>query len=126
MPDRLSRRMALLAAYEDFTRREAVGLRDENFELVLKLQDKKAKVVEQLQGLDEPMADGEKEDFDERVNALLRQESESAELLSQKMSKNREEYRKIARNSVSANKLRNVYAAPIDRSPVRGTLTDKA
>lgn len=126
MSARLSRRMALLAAYEDFTRREGVSLRDENFELMLKLQDKKAKVVAELGKLDEETSPTELADFNSRVDALLKEEARNARLLDQKMSENRAQFRKISRSSVSANKLRNVYAAPIDRSPVRGTLTDKA
>lgn len=126
MPDRLSRRLALLAAYEDFTRREGVSLRDENFELTRKLQEKKSKVVAELQSLDEPASEEEQAAFKRRVDALLQQETANADLLAEKMTGNREELRKLSRSSVSANKLRNTYAAPIDRSPVRGALTDKA
>ncbi len=126
MPDRLSRRMVLLAAYEDFTRRESVSLRDENFELMLKLQDKKAKVVEQLTSLDGAPTQAEAEDFRNRIAILLEQEESNNRLLEEKMAENREEYRKLSRNSVSASKFRRTYAAPIDRSALPGTLKGRA
>ncbi len=126
MPDRLSRRMVLLAAYEDFTRRESVSLRDENFELMLKLQDKKAKVVEQLASLDGAPSQAEVEDFRNRIAILLKQEESNSRLLKEKMAANREEYRKLSRNSVSASKFRRTYAAPVDRSALPGTLKGRA
>ena len=126
MPERLSRRMALLSAYEDFTRREGVSLRDENFELMLKLQDKKAKVIAELEKLSETASENELSEFKRRIEILLAEEAKNSDLLAQKMSSNRRDFRKLSRSSVSANKLKNVYAAPIDRSPVRGSLTDKA
>ncbi|MBK1880464.1 hypothetical protein [Pelagicoccus mobilis] len=126
MPDRLSRRMVLLAAYEDFTRRETVSLREENFELMLKVQDKKAKVIAELETITDAPAEEERSEFKSRIEALLLQEAKNTEMLSDKMASNRQEHRRLSRNTVSANKFRSVYAAPIDRSGVSGTLKGKA
>lgn len=126
MSDRPSRRLVLLAAYEDFTRRESVSLRDENFELLGQLQDKKSKVAAELSALaDEPDA-AEREDFERRIAQLLEKEEDNARLLAQKMASNRQELRQLSKNSVSANNLKRTYAAPIDRSRTSGTLKDRA
>lgn len=118
--------MVLLAAYEDFTRRESVSLRDENFELLAKLQGKKAKVIEQLRGLEDSPSPSEAEDFKTRVAALLEQEEANSRLLQQKMSANREAYRKLSQNAISANKLRRAYAEPSDRAPMPRNLKGRA
>ncbi|MDQ8200028.1 hypothetical protein QEH56_17825 [Pelagicoccus enzymogenes] len=126
MAERLSRRMVLLAAYEDFTRRESVSLRDENFELLAKLQDKKAKVIAQLHALPEQPDGAEAADFNARVAKLLEQEEANSKLLQEKMAVNRQELRKLSQNAVSANKLRRAYAAPSDRPPLPRNLKGRA
>lgn len=126
MADRLSRRMVLLAAYEDFTRRESVSLRDENFELLLKLQDKKAKVVAEISSLEDSPVGEEAEDFRKRISILLKKEDSNSKLLQEKMSANRAEYRRLSQNTVSANKFRQAYAAPVDRTVLPGSLKGRA
>ncbi len=118
--------MVLLAAYEDFTRRESVSLRDENFELLLKLQDKKAKVVAEITALKDTPVGEEAEDFRKRISILLKQEESNSKLLQEKMSANRAEYRRLSQNTVSANKFRQAYAAPIDRTALPGSLKGRA
>lgn len=118
--------MALLAAYEDFTRRESVSLRDGNFELMLKLQDKKAKVIAQLSSLDDSPNPADTENFNSRIAALLEQEQVNGELLEQKMSANRQEYRRLTLNAISANKLRRAYSAPAARPAQPGSLKGRA
>lgn len=126
MPDRLSRRMVLLAAYEDFTRRESVSLRDENFDLLIKLQEKKAKVIAQFADLEGPPEESEVVDFRRRISVLLEEERANASLLDEKMKENRMEHRRLSKNTVSANKFRRAYAAPVDRSVVPGQLKGRA
>jgi hypothetical protein len=118
--------MALLAAYEDFTRRESVSLRDENFELLTKLQDKKEKVIAQLDALDDRPSPAESEDFKVRIGKLLEQEQGNSRLLQEKMSANRQALRKLSQNAVSANKLRRAYAVPSDRPKEPGSLKGRA
>ncbi len=126
MPDRLSRRQVLLAAYEDFTRRESVSLRDDNFELLAKLQDKKAKVLAAMAELTDSPSEAEKEDFNQRLAVLLEQEQANGRLLQEKQIANRQEYRKLTQNAVSANKLRRAYAAPVERKAAPGSLKGRA
>lgn len=126
MAEQLSRRMVLLAAYEDFTRRETVSLRDDKFELMLKLQDKKAKVLSELDRLQDLPDASETESFNSRISILLKQEEENEKLLELKKAVNRQEYRKLSQNAVSANKLRRAYSAPVDRSIAPGSLKGKA
>lgn len=118
--------MVLLAAYEDFTRRESVSLRDGNIELMGRLQDKKAKVIAQLESLQDEVAQSEMEDFSSRVAALLKQEKENDRVLTEKLAMNRQEFRRLSKNSVSASKFRNAYASPIDRSAPNGSLKGRA
>ncbi|MBC2605781.1 hypothetical protein [Pelagicoccus albus] len=126
MSAQLSRRMALLAAYEDFTRKETTCLKDGDFEEMLKVQSKKAKVAEALSKLEDLPSEEEKQTFSGRIDSLLEQEKANAEALTAKLSKNRSEFKKLSQNSLSAAKLRNLYGAAIDRSVVKGTLKDKA
>ncbi|MDQ8186173.1 hypothetical protein [Pelagicoccus sp. SDUM812002] len=126
MPERPSRRMVLLAAYEDFTRRESVSLRDENFELLKKLQDKKAKVIEQMALLQDTPNKSDAEDFNQRLSELQKQEEANSSLLQQKMLSNRQELKKLSQNTISANKLRRAYAASSDRPSASGTLKGRA
>lgn len=118
--------MVLLAAYEDFTRRESVCLHDGNFDLLLKLKEKKASVIAQLESLDPALDEAEKEDFKRRVDSLLQQEERNAKLLAEKMKDNRQELRTLSQNAVSANKLRRAYATPTDRPTAPGSLKGKA
>ncbi len=118
--------MALLAAYEDFTRKETTCLKDGDFEEMLKVQSKKAKVAEALSKLEDLPSEEEKQTFSGRIDSLLEQEKANAEALTAKLSKNRSEFKKLSQNSLSAAKLRNLYGAAIDRSVVKGTLKDKA
>lgn len=126
MPNRLSRRMVLLAAYEDFTRRESVCLQDGDFDLLLKLKEKKAAVIAQLVSLEPVLDEVEKKDFKCRVDLLLQQEERNAQRLAEKMKDNRQELRMLSQNAVSANKLRRAYASPTDRPASPGSLKGKA
>lgn len=118
--------MVLLAAYEEFTRKESVSLREENIEHMLKIQGKKAKVVAELETLRDEVEEAETVAFNRRVAALLLQEEENGKLLAAKIASNRIEFRKLSRSSVSASKFKQAYAAPIDRSAVHGSLKDRA
>lgn len=119
--------MILLAAYEDFTRREGVCLREDNFETLLQLQEKKRKVARELmERKEEPMDVPERQDFDRRVTRLLELEKSYAEQLSQKLSSNRSELKQSRQNSVSANKLRRAYIGQGEASSKQSGLDGRA
>lgn len=118
--------MTLLAAYEDFTRRETVCLEDDNFQLMLKLQEKKAAVLAELGKLQDEGDEQEKLAFKKRIAALREQEEINSQLLVKKMGANREEYRKLTQNAVSAGKLRRAYSNRADQVIIPGDLQGRA
>ncbi|EDY81633.1 hypothetical protein VDG1235_1251 [Verrucomicrobiia bacterium DG1235] len=118
--------MTLLAAYEDFTRRETVCLREGNFEPMLRLQEKKAKVIAEFALLEAGTSKEENEDISRRISVLQAREESNALILKEKIAGNRQEVRKLTLNAISANKLRRVYSAPADRSLSSGTLKGRA
>lgn len=112
MPSRASKRLTLLSAYEELTRKEGLCIREENFAPLPSLQSKKAVLLESLQSLPRDGIDeAERQEFNERLAELKRQEDENAALLGQKMEANREEFRKLGQNASSASKLRKAYAS---------------
>lgn len=126
MPDRPSRRMILLAAYEDFTRRETVCLREDNIDSMLALQKKKGKVLVELGKVEGDASEEEKADFARRISALQEQEESNARFIAEKIAANRQEYRRLSQNSLSANKLRRTYYAPSDNAIASGELKGRA
>lgn len=126
MPRSSSRRTTLLSAYEDFTRRETMCLKDENFELLAKIQDKKSKVIEELQSLDDQPDEAEKRDFNQRLEKLLEQERANEALLAEKMVNNRAEYRNLTKRSASASKLRRAYAPTTEKNTSQSSLKGRA
>jgi hypothetical protein len=112
MPSSTSKRLTLLSAYEELTRKEGLCVREENFDPLPSLQGKKAVLLESLSALSrEGIDDAERQEFNQRLAELKRQEDENAALLGRKMEANREECRKLGQNASSASKLRKAYAS---------------
>lgn len=118
--------MILLAAYEDFTRRETVCLREDNIETMLELQKKKAKVLKELSVAEVEASEAEKADFARRISVLQGQEESNARMIAEKIAANRQDYRRLSQNTLSANKLRRTYYAPSDNSIASGELKGRA
>lgn len=126
MSESPSRRFILLSAYEDFTRRETVCIREEDFDRLESLQSKKEKVIAELSGLADSPTDTERADFNRRIEALLESERSNEALLTEKMASNRQAYRKLTANAVAANKLRRAYGPANDRPASPGNLQGRA
>lgn len=121
-----TRRSTLLSAYEDFTRRETVCLKDEDFELLAKVQDKKVKVIAELQSLEDSPDEAEKHDFNRRLEVLVELEKANEATLTQKMANNRQELRNLTKRSASATKLRRAYAPSGEKKSGQSSLEGRA
>ena len=122
-----AKRLTLLEAYEDLTRKESVCLREDRFEDLNRVQRKKAQLLEGLDALRvEPLDADEQAEFDKRIASLQERESSNAALLTEKMTANRSEFRKLRKHSASASKLKRAYAAPEQSEQDSGSLKGRA
>ncbi len=127
MSDAAAKLLQLLEAYEDFTRRETICLRDETFEPMLRLQAKKASLLESIKRFEKASLDPDvAASCQTRIAALQAQEAANQETLAQKIAANRREYRKLAQGVVSASKLRSAYQNISSAPTQSGTLEGKA
>lgn len=126
MSESPSRRFILLSAYEDFTRRETVCIREDNFERLETVQSKKAKVIEELSILEDTPTEDERSQFNKRIEVLLESERANEAMLKEKIASNRQAYRKLSASAVAANKLRKTYGPTYDTLPSQGNLKGRA
>lgn len=108
-----SKRMALLEAYEELTRKETFCLGEQNMQGVLETQRKKADVLRGFERLeDEKLSPEEKDDFNRRIKALRTQEMTNAKSLDSMIASNREEFRRLDRDTKSGSKAIRAYGNP--------------
>ena len=112
MSAKTSKRLTLLSAYEELTRKEGLCIREGNFDALPSLQSKKASLLDTLRDLPvDGVGDAERAAFNERLAELKRREDENAALLGAKMEANREEFRRLGQNASSASNLRKAYTS---------------
>ena len=119
------KQMVLLDAYEELTEKETFCFREANINGMLEIEDKKAKLLEELLRMssESNLSSDQKQDFDSRVSALLKQEKENETFLSGLMKENRAAYRKLSQNADSASKIKKAYG---NSSPNSRSFTDQA
>ena len=95
----MKRRFILLDAYERFTEKETLCLRESNFDEAVRVQGKKSKLIRELANLDErdKLSEKEVQEFNRRLANLERTESENAQLLDQMQGENRIKVRSLSK-----------------------------
>lgn len=112
----LPKQLVLIEAYEELTDKESFCLKEGNIEGCLKVQGKKAKLLPELQLLKGASMSTElRATYQERLNRLQEIEQNNAAVLSQLIEKNRNEHKKLSKQSGSASKFRKAYANPTEK-----------
>ncbi len=126
--DSIPKQMVLLKAYEELTEKETFCLREANIKGMLELEDKKAKLLEELQRLaaEADLSPETREEFNRRVSILLKQEKENEIFLEKLMQENRAAYKKLSQNADSASKIRRAYGKTGMGSSSSRTFKDQA
>ena len=95
----MKRRFILLDAYERFTEKETLCLRESNFGEAVRVQGNKSKLIRELANLDERdnLSEKEVKEFNRRLADLERTESENAQLLDQMQGENRMKARSLSK-----------------------------
>lgn len=122
------KRFVLLGAYEALTEKETFCLKEANFDAVSKVQAKKARLLSELQALDEQdsLKAEEKNEFNRRLQQLQEREKRNDTLLGQLMAENRSESKTLSKRVSSASQVRRAYGAASSPSGSKRTLKDKA
>lgn len=121
------RRFTLLEAYERFTEKETLCIRESNFEEVRSLQEKKGKLIRELGILEdaELIEDNERQDFDRRLVELGRIEEANGQLLDKMQRQNRSNARSLAKQVSPVARIQKAYGGS-DRPAVQRGLEGKA
>ena len=121
------KQLVLLAAYEELTEKERFCLQEGNMEGCLRAQEKKAKLLVELQQpILEPLVGQNLKDYQKRVESLQKQEQENAKTLSGLIKENRDTYKGLAKQSGSAAKFRKAYANPSEKKATPNNLEGQA
>ena len=128
MAESRSKATVLVEALEELIRKETFCLKEENYEAVGRLQDKKEPLVRGLQELQGALrSEGERADLNRRLDILREQEQANVATLGERMKENREAFRKLGANAKSATTLLKTYGKPGGAAPsVPGGLKGKA
>ena len=122
------KRFALLGAYETLTEKERFCLKEGNFEAIGELQEKKLRLLKDLERLEDAssLAATEKNEFNSRLEKVLAVESENEALLEELKVENRSQYRALSKRFTSASKIRRAYGSASNPNAPRRTLKDQA
>ena len=122
------KRFILLGAYEGLTEKETFCLKEANFDAVSTVQAKKARLLSELQGLDDQdtLETTEKDEFNRRLQKLQECEKDNDALVLELMKENRSEFKTLSKRSNSASQVRRAYGSAGNASGAKRTLKDKA
>ena len=124
----MKRRFILLDAYERFTEKEALCLKESNFKAAHKIQEKKSKLIRELSVLDDlnSIDEAERRDFNQRIEDLERIEAENAQLLDQMQGENRMKARSLSKQVSAVSGIQKAYGSSRGKPMTEGGLKGKA
>jgi ribosomal protein L34E len=122
------KRFILLGAYEELTEKETFCLKEANFDAVSTVQGKKARLLSELQSLDDQgtLETEEKDEFNRRLQQLQECEKGNDILLGELMKENRSEFKTLSKRANSASQVRRAYGSAGNASGAKRALKDKA
>ncbi len=123
-----TKRFVLLGAYEALTEKETFCLKEANFEAVSTVQAKKARLLSELQNLDDQETPeiAEKVAFNRRLKQLQEYEKSNDALLVKLMEANRSESKSLSKRANSASQVKKAYGSAGNSSGLKRALKDKA
>ena len=124
----MKRRFILLDAYERFTEKETLCLRESNFDEALRVQGKKSKLISELAVLDDgdSLSENESQEFNRRLADLKRIEEENAQLLGQMQGENRSQAKSLSKQVSAVSNIQRAYGNSGGKPMSEGGLQDKA
>ena len=124
----MKRRFILLDAYERFTEKETLCLRESNFDEAVRVQGKKSKLIRELANLDErdELSEKEVQEFNRRLADLERNESENAQLLDQMQGENRMKARSLSKQVSAISGIQKAYGKSCGKPMTEGGLEGRA
>ncbi len=123
-----SKRFVLLSAYESLSEKETFCLTEANFEAVSVIQAKKARILKELQALEDQDSLGpeEKAEFNRRLERLQESEKSNDAMLDKLKEENRAQFKSISKRVSSASQVRKAYGSASSADGSTRTLADKA
>lgn len=124
----MKRRFILLDAYERFTEKETLCLRESNFDEAARVQGKKSKLIRELANLEERdnLSEKEVQEFNRRLADLERNESENAQLLDQMQGENRMKARSLSKQVSAISGILKAYGKSCGKPMTEGGLEGRA
>lgn len=124
----MKRRFILLDAYERFTEKETLCVKESNFDEALRVQDKKSKLIRELADLDDAGALDEKErqEFNRRLADLERIELENSRILEAMQGENRSQARSLSKQVLAVSSIQKAYGGSGSKPFTEGGLEGKA
>ncbi|GEM_PF-906224 len=125
---KMKRRFILLDAYERFTEKETLCLKESNFDEALRLQGKKSKIIRELADLDdaERLSEEKRQEFNRRLADLERIESENGQLLERMQSENRSQVRSLSKRVLAVSSIQKAYGSSGGKATTERGLEGKA
>jgi len=124
----MKRRFILLDAYERFTEKETLCLKESNFDEALRIQGKKSKITRELADLDDAdsLSRKESQEFNRRLADLERIELENSQLLERVQAENRSQARALSKRLLAVSSIQKAYGSAVGKPTTEGGLEGKA